>query len=352
MKIIKFTLLFLLSGLFTQLSAQDIHWSLYNMSPLTLNPALTGSYLGTARIGGIYRDQSFNAAGVTGYTTPSFYVDAPIVAIGKRDWIGIGGMFYADEAGSASLTNQGAYASIAYHKALDRKGNTLLSFGLQGGVLSRDIDFDELRFGDGVLAQLQAGEESYNPANSGVNAADITGSSAFDLNAGVMLTARLNKLTDLNIGLSFQHILSPSYSLVTNQVSNTPKGSRDLPLAFKLHGQFNFSMSDKWMLSPSFLYNQGHGYNQVQVQGMVGYKLNDKDPMIIKLGPGYRLSDAVEILLGVDYKSFRFGASYDITVSNLTEINNNQGAFEFALSYIIKIFKAPTVKPVVICPRL
>ena len=348
MKIIKFTLLFLLSGLFTQLSAQDIHWSLYNMSPLTLNPALTGSYLGTARIGGIYRDQAFNAEGITGYTTPSFYVDAPIVAIGKRDWIGIGGMFYADEAGSASLTNQGAYASIAYHKALDKKGNTLLSFGLQGGLLSRDIDVNELRFGDEVLNQLQTGTFTQTPENR----ANLAGSSAFDLNAGVMLTARLNKLTDLNIGLSFYHILSPNYALDATQTVNTPKGARDLPLAFKLHGQFNFSLGEKWLLSPTFLYNQAFASNELQVQGMVGYKLNDKDPMIIKLGPGYRLGDAVEVLLGVDYKSFRFGASYDLTVSDLSDINNGQGAFEFALSYIIKIFKAPTVKPVVICPRL
>ncbi len=349
MKIIKFTLLFLLSGLFTQLSAQDIHWSLYNMSPLTLNPALTGSYLGTARIGGIYRDQAFKSSGTpgfTGYTTPSFYVDAPIFAIGKRDWIGIGGMFYADEAGSASLTNQGAYASIAYHKALDKKGNTLLSFGVQGGLLSRDIDLEGLEFGDEILAGFNGNTSFTSPSRD-----NLAGSSAFNLNAGVMLTARLNKLTDLNIGLSFQNILSPNYS-INNQTVNTPKGARDLPLAFKFHGQFNFSMGKKWLLSPTFLYNQAYAANEIQVQTMLGYKLNNKDPMIIKLGPGYRLGDAVSALLGVDYKSFRFGASYDFTVSNLSDINNGQGAFEFALSYIIKIFKAPAVKPVVICPRL
>ncbi len=349
MKIIKFTLLFLLSGLFTQISAQDIHWSLYNMSPLTLNPALTGAYLGTARIGGIYRDQSFNPnnpSTTVGYTTPSFYIDAPIVAIGKRDWIGIGVMLYSDEAGSASLTNQGAYGSIAYHKALDKKGNTLLSFGIQGGVLNRDITFEDLLFADGIESDLQGA--GYNSA---ATPDDFTSSSAFNLNAGVLLTARLNKLTDLNIGLSFQNILSPNYS-INNQTVNTPKGARDLPLGFKLHGQFNFTMSDKWTLSPTFLYNQAFTSNELQVQAMLGYKLNDKDPMIIKLGPGYRLGDAVEVLLGVDYKAFRFGASYDFTVSDLSNVNNGQGAFEFALSYIIKIFKAPTVKPVVICPRL
>jgi len=253
-------------------------------------------------------------------------------------------MFYADEAGSASLTNQGAYASIAYHKALDKKGNTLLSFGLQGGLLSRDIDANLLVFGSDIEAGFQ-GTQAPNPIS-------LNGSQAFDLNAGVMLTARLNKLTDLNVGLSLYHILSPSYSLDNTQTNNTPKGTRDLPLAFKLHGQFNFTLSDKWLLSPTFLYHQAYTSNELMVQAMVGYKINDKDPMIVKLGPGYRLGDAVQVLMGVDYKSFRFGASYDMTVSSLSNVNNGQGAFEFALSYIIKIFKAPTVKPVVICPRL
>ena len=350
MKIIKFTLLFLLSGLFSQVSAQDIHWSLYNMSPLTLNPALTGGYLGTARVGGIYRDQAFNASNVTGYTTPSFYADAPIVSIGKTDWIGIGGMFYADEAGTASLTNLGAYASVAYHKALDKKAKTVLSFGLQGGIISRDIDTDALIFGTELEEQFSTGATTA-PQSATVRQF-LTSSTSFDVNAGVTLKSQISKKTDLTLGLSFFHILSPGYGLNDSLTINTPKGTTDLPLAFKFHGEFNFQLNDSWFLSPTFLYHQGHSFNQVQVQAMVGYEINEKEPIVVKLGPGYRLSDAVEILLGVDYKAFRFGASYDITTSSLSDINNSQGAFEFALSYVFKIFKAPTVKPVVICPRL
>ena len=35
--------------------AQDIHFTQFTMSPLTLNPGLTGKFEGTVRIGGIYR---------------------------------------------------------------------------------------------------------------------------------------------------------------------------------------------------------------------------------------------------------------------------------------------------------
>lgn len=39
------------------LCGQDIHFTMYNMSPMTLNPAMAGKFEGTFRIGGIYRDQ-------------------------------------------------------------------------------------------------------------------------------------------------------------------------------------------------------------------------------------------------------------------------------------------------------
>ena len=42
---------------FKTLLAQDIHYSQYYASPLTLNPALTGKFNGYYRATAIYRDQ-------------------------------------------------------------------------------------------------------------------------------------------------------------------------------------------------------------------------------------------------------------------------------------------------------
>jgi len=98
--LIGFILLFF-TGL---VQAQDIHYSLYNMSPLSLNPAHTGAYNGTYRIGGIYRDQ-YRSITSQQYSTPMIYVDAPILTVGKKQlhWLGVGGMFYQDNAGLAAL---------------------------------------------------------------------------------------------------------------------------------------------------------------------------------------------------------------------------------------------------------
>ena len=47
-------MLFVLSA---DISAQDIHFSMFYASPITLNPALTGVFDGTYRVAAIYRNQ-------------------------------------------------------------------------------------------------------------------------------------------------------------------------------------------------------------------------------------------------------------------------------------------------------
>lgn len=352
MKILKCTLFILLMGLFGNLQAQDIHWSLYQMSPLTLNPALTGAFNGTVRVGGIYRDQARTVV-TNAYSTPSFYVDAPILNVGKKDWIGVGGMLYNDQAGTAGLSNLGAYLSASYHKALNKKGTSLISFGVQGGMMQRSIDKDQLIFKDGIEADFAANNMTLGTAVSD-DEGRIENASAFDLNAGVTITSQVNKQTDLTIGISLYHILKPNYGLLTgisNNVVDPDSSTLELPRKFQLHGLFNFDLNKKWTLSPGFLYAQIGPANQFQIQTMLGYTLNKENQTVFRFGPGYRIGDAAQFLLGLDMKELRVAASYDMTLSGLNDINSGVGGFEIAASYIIKIFKAPTVKPVIFCPR-
>ena len=134
MKMIKPLLLTLSLFLFGHLHAQDIHWSLFNLSPLTLNPAHTGDFNGTFRVGGIIRDQARSVLSNEDYLTPSIHVDAPIIMLGKRNWLGIGGMVYNDKAGTAALTTTSAMLSAAIHIPTNRKGTSIFSFGLQGDL--------------------------------------------------------------------------------------------------------------------------------------------------------------------------------------------------------------------------
>ena len=342
MKFVKI-LLFFLTALFYQTTiAQEIHWTMYDMSPLTLNPANTGAFEGTFRIGGIYRDQYNSISNATGYRTPSFYVDAPILrGFGKNDWVGIGGVFYNDQTGTANLTDSGFLGSASYHLSLNKKGTTHLTLGVQGGMISRRVEANNTNWLFAEEIDIDLGGGGLNPGEA-TDRANMADKQYFDLNAGLLLTSNLNKTTTMRLGIAFKHITQPEYNLLN---STTEK----LPMRLTAHGTFDIGLSDKWMLSPSFLFNNISTMNEGAIQALLGYHFN-KD-LTLKFGPGYRLGDAVAVIVGVDYKQFRAGVSYDITVSNLSTTNRNQGGFEIGLWYIARIFKQPVAKPVIFCPR-
>ena len=114
-------IIILIVGFGNQSKAQDIHFTTWDMSPLTVNPAFAGSYLGSFRIGGIYRDQWRGGfeGGAGLFTTPSAYIDAPIIrGFRKNDWVGVGVMFFSDQAGTFDLGYSATRLGAAYHLSL------------------------------------------------------------------------------------------------------------------------------------------------------------------------------------------------------------------------------------------
>lgn len=347
MKLVKPLLLFCSILFFGQSQAQDIHWTMFDMSPLTLNPANTGAYEGTFRVGGIYRSQWNSASSATGFETPSFYVDAPILMIGKRSWLAVGGMIYSDEAGTLSQQTVSAMGSAAIHFGLNKKATSVLTIGLQGGTVQKSLKYE-----DG-LVQDDLGGEIVDLIGSGT-AMTLEGTEEgnvdyLDFAAGVKLTSKMSKTSDVTVGMTFRHLTTP-----TQAFSNaTSDDLDDLPLLFTFHNRFNFALNKKWNLSPALIFNRTAKSNEFGLQALVGYHLDEKQDMTLHFGPGFRATggDAVEAILKFDYKQFRVGAAYDFNVSDLSTVTNGVGGFEIAASYIARIYKKPTVKPVIFCPK-
>ena len=135
--------LILLFGITIAAHSQDIHFSQYYASPLTLNPSLTGLINGDFRVAANVRGQWFsvpNTGGIAPYTTYQVSYDHSLFRKKlKTSGFGAGLMVYADEAGNGSLTSQAIMGSLAYHLALDRFGRHRLSVGLQAGVVFKRI---------------------------------------------------------------------------------------------------------------------------------------------------------------------------------------------------------------------
>lgn len=312
------------------LTAQDIHFSLYNMSPLTLNPALTGAFEGTARAGGIYRSQWSSFLGKDKFATPSFYVDAPIIrGFRKKDWVGVGLVSYNDLAGGGRLQTTGQLLSASYHFALNKEGKTMLTLGIQGGSVTRKtgenyITGEFLETGQ-KDEDIKAGKKNY-----------------LDFAAGLMLRSAIGETSGIELGVAFAHITQPDYGF--------EEGSAKRPMTITGHAKYESKLTDKWSIAPTALYRSTAGASEIALQGWGGYQYNNDYKL--NFGAGYRVSDAAQLLLGVDYKEMiRVAASYDVNVSSLNTVSNNRGGFEISAWYIFKIFKKPSVKPAILCPQ-
>lgn len=349
-------LLFLIAVLLclNSLSAQDIHFTQFYMSPLTMNPAMAGKFEGTVRIGGIYRGQWASVVGGSNsFKTPSVWADAPIIrGIRKQDWIGVGLSFFTDKAGEVGLTHSAFKLGATYHLAFGKNNSTVLSLGGQYGKASRKLG-DDRKYEDG-----------FDPNNGGVynqslskegNVADDANYT--DIDGGINLYSKLNKRMDFNIGFAMYHINQGKYSLAGMSDPNAPvptnptAGNAKIPRRAILHGQFNAALDDRWTLSPSFQYQTMSGADEIQLQGLMGYLFNPEKDITLNFGLGYRLRDAIQTIVGMKYKDLRVGLAYDINTSDLNAASNYRGGFEIAANYIVKIYKPAVIKQKVLCPR-
>jgi type IX secretion system PorP/SprF family membrane protein len=338
-------------------SAQDIHFTQFYMSPVTLNAAMAGKFEGTVRVGGIYRSQWRSVLGAGDYSTPSIFADAPIIrGLRKQDWVGVGLGYVADRAGTGNLERNITNIGASYHLALDRDRRSVLSIGAQFGGVSLQINTDGLK--DEFTILNPKGPTSPDITTLTKNQAEP--GSYRSTNVGLALTSRLNKQMDVTLGFAMANILAGGTTLLKggatppNPGTPTPTPTPGTVTGLRRitgHGTFNIQMNDRTVLTPNFIYQTMGGNQEIMVQALGSYLLDPKRDLTATVGLGYRLGDAANVIVGGKYKDWRFGLAYDINTSDLSADTRYRGGFELALNYIIKIYKPAVVKPKVICPR-
>lgn len=341
-------------------AAQDIHFTQFTMSPLTLNPGLTGKFEGTVRIGGIYRSQWTSILGRKQYETPSAFVDAPIIrGFRKKDWLGGGLMLFQDNVGQGRLRHGAYKLSAAYHLALDKKGSSVLSIGGQYGSENYSINREGLFFQDGYENSTTPGGYGSSVDGNRLPSRDQQDPLSFStIGAGAQLSAKLNKTMDMSIGYTMFNLATPRIqSLLGTDTTTNPGGPAPTPASYRqprrsvLNGRFNIQTSDRLTISPMFVYQTMAKQDEIIVQAMAGYLFNPERDIQLNFGAGYRLGDAANILLGARVKDLTVGFAYDVNTSGLNSDTRFRGGFEIAANYIIRIYKKATVKPKVLCPR-
>jgi len=315
---------FLLTAVFFA-KAQDPNFSQFFVSPLTLNPALTGKFDGVYRVAGNYRAQwpsIYNA-----YTTGTVSYDVGILKnrIPDYDQFGIGFLALTDKSGQGGIF-QANYAalSLAYHKALDEDGFHQIGLGFQGAYTDKKLYPYKAHFEDQLTSSGWTGITSEVFTNQQLSA------TYFDMNMGLLYNGSTDGNNNFYLGASMYHINRHKESfhgadyLLDPRVTIQAGGM--MPVGE--YNAFHFSAMQS---------RQSNAVNTV-IGGayMLNINQDQNNPTNLYLGSWFRLGDAVIPYVGLEFGEFRVGATYDVNVSSLKPGSNMKGGAEFSLIYIKK----------------
>ncbi|MCB0669912.1 MAG: PorP/SprF family type IX secretion system membrane protein [Saprospiraceae bacterium] len=327
------------------LMGQDIHFSQFYMSPLNLNPAMTGVMNCNDRFVVNYRNQWASILRSNAFKTYSASYDRKI-PVGRYDYFGVGGTLWGDVAGEADFQTLQARLSGSYSRRMggNRDLAHYLVAGADVGISQRSIDFLKLRFGsqhDG-----QGGFDGNLPSGETLARESFTYP---DVSAGLLWFTVLNKTNSFFAGAAFHHLNGPDVSFTQDSI---------VPIYSKLtiHAGGEFSLGNDLGLvpgmvifkqGPSFLLNLGTSLRFTLAQDQ--YTSNT-----FQIGAWMRLvnnylvtengntnsssslgADAVILSTRFEYQNFGIGFSYDWNISDLRTASNGNGAFELSLVYLL-----------------
>lgn len=318
------------------ISAQDIHFSQFYLSPLNLNPAMTGVMNCNIRLTSNYRNQWASVLRSNAYSTYSVSYDQK-VPVGRYDYFGIGGTFWGDKAGESNFATLTGKLSFSYSKKMGggRTSGQYLVVGAEAGAAQRSIDFLNLRWGT-----QHDGAGGFDPgADSMEDGFDRDNFIFADLAAGLLLFGVIDEYNSWYIGGAFHHL----------NRSNQSFSSSDEDLLYSrltAHAGGEFMMGDRFGIVPGvIIMSQGPSF---QINAGTSFKFllgrTQRAYQAFQFGLWTRISNKIEtgvlndaaiLSTRFDYNNFSLGFSYDINVSPLQPASNSNGGFEFALVYKI-----------------
>ncbi|MBS1651523.1 MAG: type IX secretion system membrane protein PorP/SprF [Bacteroidetes bacterium] len=286
--------LLLLMVIFSDLKAQDPQFTQFYANPLYLNPA----FAGTARCPRVcmnYRNQWPNLSGT--YVTYSASYDMHINALAG----GLGVLATTDDQARGTLKTTNLSLIYSYLAPITREFS--MKFGIQATYLQKALDRNKLNFGDMIDPRrgFVWNTQEAIPANNKQNV---------DFSAGLLGYSK-----HYFFGFAANHINQPDEGLL---------GQSKLPTKFTGHAGaiIPLEKGNESYLSPNILFQAQQKFMQLNI-GLYYVK------GAFVAGLWYRNADAVIALVGFQNSFFKFGYSYDVTISKLA--GNTAGSHEISL---------------------
>lgn len=321
----------------TDVLAQDIHFSQFYQSPLTLNPALTGVMNCNTRIVGNYRNQWSPVIPGNAYNTYSVSYDQKL-PVGRYDNFGFGLNLWGDVAGQLDFQTLTAKLSGAYARRVagSRRQSHYVVVGAEVGLSQRSVDFLKAQWPTQVDSDF-----NFDPSiDPGEDFANIDDQFLFgDIGLGVLWFSVLDKASSFYLGGAITHLNQANLSFYNSDIV-----SYFTKAVIHGGGEFPLSGGRVSVLPGAVAFFQGPSMEINAGASLRFYMGSSVEDQSFQLGAWYRIgnhfeeaftSDALILSTRFDYQNFGIGFSYDINVSSLRQASNANGSFEFSMVYQI-----------------
>lgn len=302
---------------------QDVHWSQYNENQLYQNPAHAGNFDGDYRFIGNYKNQW--ASVTVPFSTFSTSVDL------RKKNIGLGILFFHDQAGDGKFSTVEAQINFAYQFKLTKDSVNLIRFGLNSGLNHRQINWDKLYFDN------QYNGYNFDPSLPSNESYQSDRKLNLNIGLGFIYEWRKNKRFTITTGFGTYNLNQPNQGFYNEVVK------RDV--RFTSFAKGTLRLNEKWDIIPSFQYSHQGSYRELLTGSSFRYYLNTSPIkyQAVYFGIWNRWIDASTLTLGFDYNDLFIGVSYDVNYSKLVPASRYRGGYEFAIRYIIRAFKPKNI---------
>lgn len=326
-------LLYFLLFITSIVSAQDVHFSQIQESPLWLNPANAGFFNGYLRAVANYRNQWASMG--SPYQTMSLSVDGSALKTAKKKaYLGLGLFVFNDKAGVAKIGTTQVQFHLNVILKTSRKSR--IAGGINLGYNQNSANYAALTYGN-----QYTGKDIDKSIASGetVNYRSFVNT---DVGAGINYeysSANIDMVRDdifsIKFGAAVHHINQPTQKFSSGS-------TYQLPMRFVGNVQIRIDFKDtKISLLPSLIYLRQGTAQEINIGTHLRYRFKNNTKITgaktetgLNIGVYYRVNDAIIPQVNLDMGKYAIGLSYDINVSKYTQVSRSQGGFEIYLKFM------------------
>ncbi|MBL4593540.1 MAG: type IX secretion system membrane protein PorP/SprF [Flavobacteriales bacterium] len=297
-------IILLLVGTLQTFSQQDPQYSLYMFNPLGVNPGYAGSREVLSAVL-VHRSQWIGLEGAP--ETQALAINTPL----KNKKMGVGLQIVNDKIGPKTVQT----FTLAYAYRL-KLGRGKLAFGLRGGILNYNYDWNKIEYKDEDDVIPNTAAESFMLPT---------------VDFGIYYNTRT-----MYFGIALDHINRAQFNLIEGQDS--------INSAARVYSNFTatfgkaFVISDNLIIKTSLITRLAQGAGNIDINSSVLFKNK------ILFGVTLRTSGALVFMTEINLsKNLRMGIAYDVDASKIAR--STSGSFEVFVGYDVGLFKSKVVSP-------